>query len=303
MRRQDFRWLLSLFSASVIAFACASEEKDSGFNDGPSDAKGGASSKGGSTSSGKGGASSGKGGASSGKGGSDAEGGESSTAGTSTGGTGGNTGGTGGTGGTASMGDCEATGGDGELSVDFKASNFDPAQQPGGNIEIHNDTGEAIAESEFSVRYYFTSEFACADAADTIVNVYDFRRQMPHDDSPGTGDVDTNVVTLGANGNGCDAYIEFVFTIDLAVDQYATLNFGVAPPNNDYNTPSNQSNDPTYGACTSAFVPWVTMPLYIDDVLTWGEEPDVGAGGAGGAGGGSSAGGAGGANGGGAGGV
>ena len=303
MRRQEFRWLLSLFTATTVAVACAGEEQDPDF--GPSSGKGGS---GASTSKGGSSSSDGKGGSSSAKGGS------GGTAGTSTAGSSGTAGsaGTGGTAGTNAagapaggsgsepdMGDCDVGGasfGDDTLRVELKANSVQSSEQPGGNFTIVNDTGEAIAESEFALRYYFTSEFPCEQADETIVQVYDFRRQMPHDDSPGASEVTKNVVVVGANGEGCDVYVEFAVTIDLAPAQYATLNFGTAPPNNDYNSHvSDQSNDTSFGACTAMGVAWTSTPLYVNDVLSWGEAPDTGVGGAGGAGGAAGAGGVGGA--------
>ncbi|HEV8247628.1 MAG TPA: hypothetical protein VGP93_17760, partial [Polyangiaceae bacterium] len=56
-----------------------------------------------------------------------------------------------------------------------------------------------------------------------------------------------------------------------------------------------QSNDYSFGACTSAFVPWLVTPAYENGALVWGTEPDTGGGGGGAGGaGGSSNGGAGG---------
>jgi hypothetical protein len=301
MRRQEFRWLLSLFTAATVAAACAGEEHDSKFeaqgNNGGRGGSGGSTSKGGSSSTSKGGSG---GSSSTSKGGSGEEAGASTGG---SGGTGGSTAGTsaggisgGGSGGQSNTGDCDVGGagfGDDALRVELEASSVQSSEQPGGDFRIVNDSGSAIAESEFSLRYYFTSEFPCDDAAQTVVQVYDFRRQMPHDDSPGAGDVVKNVVVVGANGEGCDVYVEFVFTIDLATEQYATLNFGTFPPNNDYNShTSDQSNDASFGACTTMSVPWTSTPLFVDDVLTWGEEPETGAGGGGNAGGAGGAGGA-----------
>jgi hypothetical protein len=297
MRRQKNRLLLSLVTAGLVAVACAGEEQDSDFSGG----KGGSGGSGGSTT-GKGG-SGGSGGSTISKGGSSGSAGSSSGgssgSGGSTAGSGGSTAGTnaggapaGGSGGEPDLGACDVGGasfGDGVLRADFQAGSLSTTQNPGGTVHIYNDTGSAMAESEFTFRYYFTSEFACDDADEHSVEVYDFRRQNPHDDTPGKSDVDVTTVVIGDNGGGCDAYFEFVFSVDLADGQYAAFNWGSTPP--DYNTAANQSNDASFGSCSTEPVPWTATPVYVNDVLTWGEEPDSGGGGQGGGG----AGGAGGA--------
>jgi hypothetical protein len=185
----------------------------------------------------------------------------------------------------------------GVLRVDYQANSSDAAGQPGGVAHVVNDSGDAIAASEFAWRYYFTSEFSCSDAGDTVVELYDFRRQNPHEaEIVDKGDVTFDVVTVGDSGSGCDAYIEFSVTMDLAAGQYATFSFGTQPPNNDYSSHvTDQSNDASFGGCSSEPSAWPATPLYLDGVLTWGEEAYEGPDGGGGAGGGTGVGGAGGA--------
>lgn len=289
MRRQESRLLLTFLTAGAIAVACASEEQGSDFSSKGGGASGGKASGGaagsattaGTTSTAGSTSTAGTGGASGGSGG------------TSTAGTGGTTAGTGGTAGTTAGGaggapsECgsggAASSGEGVLRAEFEQGSLVATNQPGGTVHVVNDTGADMASSEFTVRYYFTSEFACDDADGHTVELYDFRRQNPHDDSVDKGDVTVSTVVVGPNGDGCDAYFEFVFTVSLDDGQYAAFNFGSVPPNNDYSG-GDQTNDASFGVCATGDA-WAAVPVYVDEVLTWGEEPSDGSGGAGGAGG------------------
>ena len=52
---------------------------------------------------------------------------------------------------------------------------------------------------------------------------------------------------------------------------------GLSTPPDD-TTQNDQSNDASFGACSTNVVPWEGVPLYQDGVLVWGEEPYSGGG-------------------------
>ena len=169
--------------------------------------------------------------------------------------------------------------------VDYKAGATADTNDPSGEIRLLNATSAPILLSELSLRYWFTSEFSCAQTtAEFQVTVNDFRFQNPHDPMS-SADVTTDVVALDTGAPGCDAYIELGFsttTASLLPNQYAAISYHTQLPI--YTTPHSQANDYSYGACTATHVYWDRITVYRDGRLVTGTPPG-GGGGEGGAGG------------------
>jgi hypothetical protein len=168
--------------------------------------------------------------------------------------------------------------------VDYKEGARALTDDPGGEIHLLNATSAAIPLSELSLRYWFTSEFPCAQTM-TAFTVYidDFRFQNPHFEKSKT-DVLIDVVGLDTGAPGCDAYFELGFaaaTGSLEPNQYAAISYHTQL--NDYTRPHSQENDYSYGACTVTHVYWDKITVYRDGRLVTGTPP--GGGGEGGAGG------------------
>jgi hypothetical protein len=293
MKGRTVRGFQIAFVCTALAAACASEEKND-FNS-PVKGSGGSAGKngnggsagssagngfGGTNTGGKGGTS---GGGAAGKGGTSGSNGGSSNGGTSNGGSSGG----GGSGGTGVAGDCSALEGEGgatseiaaSLHVEVKMDGADEhdKNQPKATFNVVNGSDATVSLLDLKVRYFFVSEFDCGTTVDYEPVVTDFRLQDPHVAGQ-TSDVGVEVVAVAANGAGCDAYIEFTFFApeSLAAGQHAAFSIYSKPPNEDYETETDQSNDASYGACSSAVVPWEAVPLYQDDLLVWGDEPYTG---------------------------
>ncbi len=274
----------SLFGAATLFIACAGEENSNDLN-GPVGGKGGTA---GFTNSG--GASSATGGASAGSAGKVGSGGAAGTssggsAGTSTAGTGGTTGGTGGTGtaGDCSVGGSGGAGYDDAIHVEASMGSVDASGQPGGTVLIYNSSAGVLDLADVTARYYFTSEFACDQAHTTYIDYAEFTDPY---EVVTQSNVHVTFVTVGSNGDGCDAYLLISFDAaigSLDASQAVKVQFRAAPPN--YTVAGNQANDYSYGACSLSQVVWEKIPVYDGGVLVWGTEPDLGNGGAGGAGG------------------
>lgn len=301
---------------TVLGVACASEDNDflspvsGGGRGGATSAGAGGKSAGGAGGSGAsqgfGGANQGNSGAASGggtagKGGTSNAGGSSAgTAGSANGGTanggtsnGGTSGGSAGSAGNGAAGDCSALEGEGGASsaiaeamhVELKmgSSDIHANNQPGGTFFIVNGSSDTAKLSSLSARYFFVSEFDCTTTLEYVPHVTYYHLQNPYVAAK-TSDVDVEVVSVEDNGSGCNAYIEFKFLApeSLASGQYAEFGVYSTPPN--YQVKNDQSNDPSYGACSTQRVPWKAVPLYENGVLIWGDEP-YGSGGEGGEGG------------------
>ena len=174
--------------------------------------------------------------------------------------------------------------------VDYKAGSTADTNDPSGEIRLLNATSAAIPLDELSLRYWFTSEFSCAQTtAEFQVIVNDFRFQNPHVQMS-SADVTTDVVVLDTGAPGCDAYIELGFavpTASLEPNQYAAISYHTQLPI--YTSPHSQANDYSFGACTTTHVYWERITVYRDGRLITGTPPG-GTGGEGGAGGESSGG-------------
>jgi hypothetical protein len=282
-------WLgRALISLSVaVACAKATDERVLADND---DGKGGSSATGtggfggtgfgGTTSTGgRGGTTTG---GSTGTGG--AQGGTGATSGK--GGTGGSDGGVGAEGGEGGTDPCVVVGTPPDVRVDYKEGSRPVTDEPGGEIHLRNQSTAEVPLSEITVRYWFTSEFTCAQTADElIVTINDFRFQNPHVEKMKT-DVTVRVVALDTEAAmGCDAYFELGFasaTGSLEPNQYAAISYHSQLPI--YTRPHTQANDYSYGACRTAHVYWEKITVYRDGRLVAGIPP-AGTGGEGGAGG------------------
>ncbi len=299
MKGRTVRGFQMALVCTVLGAACASEEGND-FNR-PIPGNSGGGGKGGSAGKGGSGGTAGAGTEANGgssSGGTPGKGGTTGSGGNAAGGKGGDgSGGTSGSGGSGVAGDCSALNAEGgatgeiaeSLHVEVQMDSIDPhdKNQPKVIFNVVNGTDAAVSLLDLKVRYFFVSEFDCEDTVAYQPKVDDFRLQSPHVGAQ-TSDVGVEVVAVAENGAGCDAYIEFSFSApeSLAAGQYAAFKIHSEPPNNDYETEADQSNDASYGACSSGVVPWATVPLYQDDLLIWGDEPySGGAGGEGGGGG------------------
>jgi hypothetical protein len=170
------------------------------------------------------------------------------------------------------------------LRLDYKADARAATDDPGGQFHVVNATDDLVDLRELTLRYWFRSEFACDQTTDAMtVNVVTFQFHNPFENKT-MSDVSTRVVSLGTGAPGCDAYFEVGFDANvgsLEPAQYALVGYFAQIPI--YTRSHDQSNDYSYGACT-------TMPVYFDRVtlyrsgrLVSGREP--GGGGEGGAGG------------------
>ena len=279
------RALVSLF----VAVACAkatdedlipSGEDDSGGMSGTGASPfGGASGFSGSASGGKGGTTTG---GTSGKGGA---GGTSGEGGAPTGGTSGNDGGAsdGGEGGTDP---CIPPETQPDLRIEYKADARAIPEDPSGQFHIVNGTAEPVPMSELKARYWFHSEFTCAETTDAVlVMVVTFQFQTPFVNK-NIPDVTTTYVSLGSGAPGCDGYFELGFDTGagaLEANQYALIGYFMQVPI--YTRPHDQSNDYSYGACTMAPVYFDRVTLHRSGRLISGTPPDGAGGGEGGAGG------------------
>jgi hypothetical protein len=296
-------WRVHSLVALSLAVACATATKED-LAGGDDDEKGGAS---GSAGAGTGG-SSGFGGTFP-TGGSFPKGGTAGTGGVATGGSAGK-GGTAGKGGAATGGSDMGGMGDGgegpvcsthdtppELRLDYKADPKLVTEDPAGIFHLVNKSSQAIPLSDLTFRYWFTSEFTCAQTTSQWrTNVVHFQLDTPYAQK-NIPDVTTRVVSLDTGAPGCDAYFEIGFAPaagSLAGGQMAIVNYyalmGI------YDKPHDQSNDYSYGASTTAFVNWEKVTVYWRGCLASGTPPGGGGGegGAGGEGGMSGAGGGGG---------
>jgi hypothetical protein len=146
--------------------------------------------------------------------------------------------------------------------------------EPGAEIEVKNQSGQAIPLSTLRVRYYIASEFSAVQTEGYQVNVSHFQREGSSYASIGPTKVTTNVVA-GLGGDGKLAYFEFSFAADagdLPAGDAAV--FGFWSQLNIYDgTVRDQTNDYSWGACGSKTVPWVAVTIWQDSTLAWGIEP------------------------------
>jgi hypothetical protein len=174
-----------------------------------------------------------------------------------------------------------------DLRVEYKSSTRPVTEDPEGEFHLVNGTGAPIPLSELTFRYWFTSEFTCAETtAQMAVNVVHQEFQNPYDEMAASVVTD-RVVSLGTGAPGCDAYFEIGFTADageLAIRQIAVVKYYAQIPIYETARPHNQANDYSYGACTTAFVYWERITVYRNGRLVGGTPPG-GGGGEGGAGG------------------
>ena len=188
-------------------------------------------------------------------------------------------------GGEGGVNPCTVVGTPPAVRVDYKEGSRPLTDDPGGEIHLLNASSAAIPLSELSLRYWFSSEFTCAETTDQFtVYIDDFRFQMPHAEKVKT-DVTISVVTLDTGAPGCDAYFELGFTAatgSLEQGQYAAISYHTQLPI--YTRTHNQANDYSYGACTMTHVYWERITVYRDGSLIAGVPPG-GGGGEGGAGG------------------
>jgi hypothetical protein len=217
-----------------------------------------------------------------------AQGGTGATSGT--GGTGGSDGGVGAEGGEGGTDPCMVVGTPPDVRVDYKEGARPLTDEPGGEIHLNNQTTAEVPLNEVTLRYWFTSEFACAETTDEfLVTINDFRFQMTHVEKM-KSDVTIKVVGLEAAGTGCDAYFELGFLPaagSLEPGQYAAISYHSQLPI--YTRTHSQANDYSYGACTTTHVYWEKITVYRSGRLVAGVPPN-GVGGEGGAGGESSGG-------------
>ncbi|HEX6272570.1 MAG TPA: cellulose binding domain-containing protein, partial [Polyangiaceae bacterium] len=210
-------------------------------------------------------------------------GGTPATGGTATGGTSGSDGGAGAGG--EGPDPCSPPGTPPDVRVDYKEGGRAVTDDPGGEIRLQNQTAETIPLRELSFRYWFASEFTCAETSDAwTVSIDDFRFQNPHVEKS-KPDVTIGITTLGTENSGCSAYFELGFARaagSLAPEQYAAITYHSQMPI--YTRAHNQANDYSYGACTVSHVYWDKITVYRNGRLVAGTPPD-GGGGEGGAGG------------------
>jgi hypothetical protein len=283
-------WLFRALISLSVAVSCA-KATDEKLLDGDDDVSGGSSGRtggfggtgfGGTTTGGRGGTTSG---GTTGTGG--AQGGTGATSGQ--GGTGGSDGGVGAEGGEGGTDPCMVVGTPPELRLDYKADTRAVTDDPSGQFHVVNGTDDNIPLDELKLRYWFHSEFTCAvTAEDAAVMVVTAQLQNPFANLD-ISDVTNAVVTLGTGSPGCDAYFEIGFSSDepLEPDQYVLIGYFFQVQN--YTRPHDQSNDYSYGACTTTPVFFERVTLYRAGRLVSGRPPD-GSGGEGGAGGESSGG-------------
>jgi hypothetical protein len=176
-----------------------------------------------------------------------------------------------------------------DVRVDYKADTRTVTEDPSGQFHVVNATDDSIPLNELKVRYWFHSEFTCTvTAEDAAVMVVTAQLQNPFANLD-FSDVTNTVVTLGTGDPGCDAYFEIGFASgagELEPDQYALIGYFFQVMN--YTRTHDQSNDYSYGACTTTPVYFDRVTLYRSGRLVSGREP--GSGGEGGAGGESSGG-------------
>lgn len=206
------------------------------------------------------------------------------------GGTGGSDGGVGAEGGEGGTDPCLVVGTPPDVRVDYKEGGRALTDEPGGEIHLQNASSAEVPLSELSLRYWFTSEFACDQTVDElVVTINDFRLQNPHVEKS-KSDITIDVIALGTVGSGCDVYFELGFTAaagSIEPDQYAAISYHSQLPI--YTRTHSQANDYSYGACTTTHVYWEKITVYRDGRLVAGVPP-AGTGGEGGAGGESSGG-------------
>jgi hypothetical protein len=160
---------------------------------------------------------------------------------------------------------------------------------PRGDFRLVNGTEDDVPLSEITFRYYFTSEFDCADTlANTAVNISHFQLDNPYAASTATY-VTTSVVELEEHGRYCDAYFEIGFTDDAgALEPEQTAAIVIWTQIAIFNgTAHDQSNDYSFGACRTSEAWWDKVTVYRDGTKISGTPPenDSGEGGAGGQGG------------------
>jgi hypothetical protein len=238
-------------------------------------------------------------GGSTGKGGSSGKGGAGGSAGTA---------GKGGSGGTGDGGDPGSSGADAggvggapgpdpcapegtppEVHIRLKNGSATATTDPTGEFHLVNGTEDEVPLSELTFRYYFTSEFDCADTlANTAVNISHFQLDNPYAARMNSY-VTTSVVELEEHGRYCDAYFEIGFTEDAgALEPEQTAFVGIWTQIAIFNgTAHDQSNDYSFGACLTSEVWWDKLTVYRDGTKISGTPPenDSGEGGAGGQGG------------------
>jgi hypothetical protein len=282
-----------------LSFACATAQDDpflqgTGGRIDTAGKGGGGATAGTAGQTGKGGTS-GKGGT----GGSSGAGGKGGAGGTGGGGTGGTDGGggdpgssgadAGGMGGAPGPDPCAPEGTPPEIHVLLWNQRTSATAEPEFKLQLLNDTDDDVPLSELSVRYYFTSEFECAETIDLMeVNVTYAQAFTPYVDLTVPA-VTKKVVALEDHGNTCDAYFELGFvdtTPVLDPGDYAELGLYTRLPIDD-GTARDQANDFSFGACSTKFAWWDLVTVYRDGVRVSGTGPDndSGEGGAGGQGG------------------
>jgi hypothetical protein len=182
------------------------------------------------------------------------------------------------------------------LRVTYKAGTKPATEDPDGEFRIVNDSDETVPLGELTLRYWFHSEFTCAETTRSMaVNVVHFQLDDPYGGGS-TSSVTERVVALDSGAPGCDAYFTLGFASSagsLAPNQRAHVIYYTQIPIYEASRPKDQSNDYSYGASTSTFVDFERTTLYNRGCLAYGREPHGGGGegGAGGEGGGGMAGG------------
>jgi hypothetical protein len=281
-----------------LSFACATAQDDpflqgTGGRIDTAGKGGGGATAGTAGQTGKGGAT-GKGGT----GGSSGAPGKGGAGGTSGGGTGGTDGGAGdpgssgadagGMGGAPGPDPCAPEGTPPELHVLLQNGSSVATSDPTGDFRLVNGTDDDLPLSEMSFRYYFTSEFDCEDTlANTNVNITYFQLQNPFVEV-GAAAITNSVVQLEERGRYCDVYFEIGFSDTapaLEPEQEAAI--GLWTQVAIFTTAHDQTNDFSFGACTTKRVWWDRITVYRDGVRVSGTGPanDSGEGGAGGQGG------------------
>lgn len=195
----------------------------------------------------------------------------------------------GGMGGAPGPDPCAPEGTPPELHVLLQNDRARVTDEPGAKVWLVNDTEDDVPLNELALRYYFTSEFECADTVEAMqVNVTYAQVFTPYADL-GVASVTAKVVALEDHGNSCDAYFELGFadtTPALDPNDYAEIGFWTRIPIDD-GTVRDQTNDFSFGACTTKLAWWDRVTVYRDGVRVSGTGPDndTGEGGAGGQGG------------------
>jgi hypothetical protein len=140
-----------------------------------------------------------------------------------------------------------------------------------------NDTDADLALTDVTIRYYFTSEFECAETLEKMeITITHFQIYNPQYVDPADDNVIKRVVELEDHANTCDAYFELSFadtTPALEPGGEAALGLYTAIPI--YDGPAHdQSNDFSFGACTTMPAWWDRVTVYNGDERVSGTSPD-----------------------------